>query len=189
MGAVSSRDLRVPCAILGSGNIATDLLYKLLRSSILEPTAMIGIDPASGGLARAAREGLATSPEGVLWLQERATDFRLVFEATSARVHREHAPILRELGLHTIDLTPAAIGPSVVPTVNIEGHLHEWNVNMVTCGGQATVPIVAAVTSETEVPYAEIISTIASRSAGPGTRQIHSGHWKLPHRHRWSEKR
>lgn len=162
---------RIPCAIVGSGNIGTDLMFKLARSVVLEPRAMIGIDPESDGLARARSLGLETSDEGAGWLLERAADFRVVFEATTARVHREYAPEYEAAGLKAVDLTPAKVGPNVVPTVNIEAAFDEPNVNMITCGGQATAPIVAAVTGVAEVPYAEIVSTVASVSAGPGTRQ------------------
>lgn len=163
---------RVTCAILGSGNIGTDLLYKLLRSQQLEPVALCGIDPDSDGLARARSMGVATSTEGIGWVLERGRDeIGLVFDATSAKVHRWHAPRLQEAGIVAIDLTPAAIGPPVVPSVNVDQHARESNVSLITCGGQATTPIVAAVSAVTHVGYAEIVSTVASLSAGPGTRQ------------------
>lgn len=162
---------KVRCAIVGSGNIGTDLMFKLERSDVLEMGAMIGIDPESDGLLRAAERGYATSHEGADWLLERAEEFSIVFEATTARVHRAYAPKYRAAGLKAVDLTPAKIGPNVVPSVNIEVALQAPNVNMITCGGQATTPIVAAVRSVAEVPYAEIVSTVASVSAGPGTRQ------------------
>jgi acetaldehyde dehydrogenase len=162
---------RVPCAVLGTGNIGTDLMYKLLRSEVLELRAFVGIDPDSEGLARARHLGIDASHEGVRWLLSRSSELAVVFEATSARIHARHAPLLLEAGLRAIDLTPAGVGPPVVPPVNLSEHAGEANLNLITCGGQATVPIVAAVTRVTPVPYAEIVSTVASRSAGPGTRQ------------------
>jgi acetaldehyde dehydrogenase len=165
----------VPAAIIGSGNIGTDLMIKILRGSgILSITAMVGIDSESDGLARAARLGvtaIATGVDGLIASPE-FERLEIVFDATSAGAHRYNAEKLRKAkpGIRLIDLTPAAIGPYCVPVVNLEQNLDAQNVNMVTCGGQATIPIVAAVSAVTPVHYAEIVASISSKSAGPGTR-------------------
>jgi acetaldehyde dehydrogenase len=160
-------------AIIGSGNIGTDLMFKVMRlSESLEMGVMVGIDPASDGLARAARLGIATTSEGVEGLVAHPLfdEIEVVFDATSASAHRSNADRLLPLGKRLVDLTPAAIGPYVVPCVNLDEHLDAPDLNMVTCGGQATIPVVAAVSSVVPVHYAEIVASISSRSAGPGTR-------------------
>jgi len=160
-------------AIIGSGNIGTDLMFKVIRTTEdLHVAAMVGIDETSDGLSRARRLGIATTAGGVAGLLEMAEldDVEFVFDATSAGAHRGNYEAVRSRGKRMIDLTPAALGPYVVPSVNLEDHLGADNVNMVTCGGQATVPVVAAVSAVTDVAYAEIVASIASRSAGPGTR-------------------
>ncbi len=164
---------RTKVAVIGSGNIGTDLMIKVLRTAQhLEMGAMVGIDPASDGLARAERFGVQTTHEGVdgLMALPDFDDIDIVFDATSAKAHEHNAAKLQPLGKRLIDLTPAAIGPYVIPAVNLENHLGAANVNMVTCGGQATIPIVAAVSRVVPVQYAEIVASIASKSAGPGTR-------------------
>jgi acetaldehyde/propanal dehydrogenase len=165
---------RVRCAIIGSGNIGTDLMYKALRSAEIEPVWMVGIDPDSDGLARARSHGLKTTHEGVdgLIAHMRADNIRMAFDATSAYAHAENSRKVIEQGAVMIDLTPAAIGPYCVPSVNLAAQiaLGASNLNMVTCGGQATIPMVYAVSRVQPVDYGEIIATVSSRSAGPGTR-------------------
>jgi acetaldehyde dehydrogenase len=164
---------RTKVAVIGSGNIGTDLMFKVIRlSETLEMGAMVGIDPASDGLARAAKNNVSVVPDGVdgLIAMEGFDEIEIIFDATSAKAHEANAAKLAPLGKKLIDLTPAAIGPYVVPPVNLEEHLDAGNVNMVTCGGQATIPVVAAISRITPVPYAEIVASIASKSAGPGTR-------------------
>ena len=160
------------CAILGSGNIGTDLMFKLLKGSPLELVALVGIDPNSDGLSRARALGLDAPHEGADWIVDHADEIDMVFDATSAYVHVRNAPRYEEAGIVAVDLTPAARGPKVIPPVNLYEHLDAPNVNMVTCGGQATTPMVYAVRRAVEhLPYAEMVSTVASKSAGPGTRQ------------------
>lgn len=166
---------KLKAAIIGSGNIGTDLMIKILRNSEhIAMGAMVGIDPESDGLARAARMGVATTHEGVDGLVKMAefADIDFIFDATSAGAHRHNEVFLRghKPDLRIIDLTPAAIGPYCVPVVNLEQHINEANVNMVTCGGQATIPMVAAVSRVAKVHYGEIVASISSKSAGPGTR-------------------
>jgi acetaldehyde dehydrogenase len=164
---------RLSVAVIGSGNIGTDLMIKILRhAKHIKMGAMVGIDAASDGLARAARLGVATTAGGIdgLLAMPEFDDVAIVFDATSAGAHRHHAELLAQRGVTAIDLTPAAIGPFVVPVVNLDEHLDAPNINMVTCGGQATIPVVRAVSRVTPVHYAEIVASISSRSAGPGTR-------------------
>jgi acetaldehyde/propanal dehydrogenase len=166
--------MKVHAAIIGSGNIGTDLLYKARRSAVIDPIWMVGVDPASDGLARAKALGLKVTHDGVDGLLPHlaADKIKLVFDATSAHAHVENWRRLVEHDVMVVDLTPAAIGPYCIPPVNLGAHLEGGarNVNMVTCGGQATVPMVAAVSRVQPVAYAEIVATVASKSAGPGTR-------------------
>ncbi|MCX6422766.1 MAG: acetaldehyde dehydrogenase (acetylating) [Actinobacteria bacterium] len=160
------------CAIIGSGNIGTDLMIKMLRSEVLELVALVGIDPQSDGLARARSLGVQGPHEGPQWVLDHASEIDMIFDATSAYVHVRHYKQYAEAGIVAVDLTPAARGPKVIAAVNLEEHLNSPNINMVTCGGQATTPMVYAVRRAIEtLPYAEMVSTIASKSAGPGTRQ------------------
>lgn len=164
---------KIKAAIIGSGNIGTDLMIKIMRhSEVLEMGAFVGIDPESDGLKRAERLGVAITAEGIEGLQKLPVwpEIGVVFDATSAGAHKKHSAVVTDAGKVMIDLTPAAIGPYVIPVVNGDDHLDASNVNMVTCGGQATIPIVAAVSSVGTVHYAEIVASIASKSAGPGTR-------------------
>lgn len=164
---------KIKVGIIGSGNIGTDLMIKVLRQSNgLEMAAMVGIDPNSDGLARAARLNVPTTAEGIDGLVSMPgfPDIRIVFDATSAGAHEHHNAILQKHGVQVIDLTPAAIGPYVIPSINLDDKLDAPNINMVTCGGQATIPMVKAVSNVAKVHYAEIVASISSRSAGPGTR-------------------
>jgi acetaldehyde/propanal dehydrogenase len=166
---------RINAALIGSGNIGTDLMYKALRSRSINPMWMVGIDLESDGLKRAREQGLKTTAAGVDGLvpHVKADRIEIAFDATSAYVHAANARKLQALGVVMIDLTPAAIGPYCVPPVNLAAHVgkREMNLNMVSCGGQATIPMVAAVSRVQQVDYAEIVATVASRSAGPGTRK------------------
>ncbi len=166
---------KVKCALIGPGNIGTDLLAKLQRSAVLDPVWMVGVDPMSDGLKRARELGIKTTDQGVDGLVPhiKGDGVQIVFDATSAYVHAENSRKVIEQGAMMIDLTPAAIGPYCVPPVNLKEHVGKWemNVNMVTCGGQATIPMVAAVSRVQPVAYAEIVATVSSKSAGPGTRK------------------
>jgi acetaldehyde dehydrogenase len=164
---------RVKAAIIGSGNIGTDLMMKMIRyPQNMELAAVVGIDPGSEGLAMAREHGIATTHEGIMGLKKLPCygEIGIAFDATSAYAHRDHDTALRADGIQVVDLTPAAIGPFTVPAVNMDAHLDQPNVNMVTCGGQATIPMVAAVGQVATVHYAEIVASVSSRSAGPGTR-------------------
>jgi len=164
---------KIKAAIIGSGNIGTDLMMKLLnRSTNLELVAMVGIDPESEGLAKARARGVPTTDKGIdgLVAMPGFADIKIVFDATSAYAHKKHDEILQKHGKRVIDLTPAALGPFVVPAVNMDQNIDAPNANMVTCGGQATIPMVAAVSRVARVRYAEIVASVSSRSAGPGTR-------------------
>jgi acetaldehyde/propanal dehydrogenase len=165
---------KIRCALIGSGNIGTDLIYKIQRSPVLEPVWMVGIDPESEGLARARDMGLKTTAAGVDGLLPFVLEdnIQIAFDATSAYVHAENSRKLNELGVMMIDLTPAAIGPLCVPPVNLKAHAEkvEMNVNMISCAGQATIPIVFAVSRIQPVAYGEIVASLASKSIGPGTR-------------------
>ena len=170
-----TQNRKIKCALIGPGNIGTDLLAKLQRSPVLEPVWMVGIDPESDGLKRAREMGIKTTSDGVDGLvpHMQADGVQIVFDATSAYVHAENSRKVNEQGALMIDLTPAAIGPFCVPPVNLKAHVGsgEMNVNMVTCGGQATIPMVAAVSRVQAVAYGEIVATVSSRSVGPGTRK------------------
>lgn len=160
----------IPVAILGSGNIGTDLMYKIRRNPLFDLRLVAGIDPASEGLARARELGCATSANGVEAVLERG-DIRIVFEATSARAHKQNAPRFKAAGIFAIDLTPAKVGPSVVPCVNMTDSFDAMNVNLISCAAQATIPMVHGVNRIAKVKYAEIVATVASKGIGPGTRE------------------
>jgi acetaldehyde dehydrogenase len=162
---------KIKVAIVGSGNIGTDLLFKLRHDPYMEVGLVVGVDPNSEGLAIAKRHGYQTTFEGAEGFKKMHEGIEIVFEATSAKAHMANAPMYKELGKFALDLTPAAVGPIVVPSVNIDLVYDQPNINLGTCGAQATAPIMHAISRVTEVPYGEIVATIASKSAGPGTRQ------------------
>ena len=161
---------KVTAAIIGPGNIGSDLMMKLLRSDVIQPIAMIGVSDDSRGMKMARENGLTTVPTGIDGIKDLEVIPELIFDATSAYAHEYNAAVAKELGSRMFDLTPAAIGPFVSPTVNLEEHIDAENVNMITCGGQATTPIISAISDVAPVEYAEIVATISSKSAGPGTR-------------------
>jgi len=161
---------KVKVAVLGSGNIGTDLMIKLGRSEVLELTTVIGIEPESDGLRKARERGYITIDNGIDGFLERPELADIIFDATSAKAHIRHAKLLKEAGKQVLDLTPAAVGPFVIPTVNLIEHVNAENINLITCGGQATIPMVHAINRVQPVEYAEIVATISSESAGPGTR-------------------
>ena len=167
---MSTPPKRIPVAIRGSGNIGTDLMYKIRRNPLFDLRLVSGIDAASEGLARARELGCTTSNDGVEAILERG-DIRIVFEATSARAHKLNAPRFKEAGIFAIDLTPAKVGPSVVPCVNMKDIFDAMNVNLISCAAQATIPMVHGVSRVAKVKYAEIVATVASKSVGPGTRE------------------
>ena len=168
---MSPQRARVRVAIIGTGNIGTDLMIKVERSPLLELVGMAGIDPDSDGLRRARERGHTVTHRGLADLLDQVADIDLAFDATSAGAHPEHARLLAERGIRSVDLTPAALGPAVVPPVNLSEHAEAAEVTLITCGAQATIPIVAAISRVARMRYAETVSTVASRSAGPGTRQ------------------
>lgn len=161
---------KIKAAIIGPGNIGTDLMYKLMESDYIQLDTVVGVVPTSEGLALARENGFNATHEGINAILGNK-DIKIVFDATGAKPHLMHAPLLEADGKVAIDLTPAAVGPYVVPVVNLDQHLDKPNINMVTCGGQATIPIVAAINQVADVKYGEIVATISSKSAGPGTRQ------------------
>ncbi len=168
---MSPQRARLRVAIIGTGNIGTDLMIKVERSPLLELVGMAGIDPDSDGLRRARERGHTVTHRGLADLLDQVADIDLAFDATSAGAHPEHARLLAERGITSVDLTPAALGPAVVPPVNLSEHAEAAEVTLITCGAQATIPIVAAISRVARMRYAETVSTVASRSAGPGTRQ------------------